>query len=49
MGDRGFDLIDSGIPGDRDALYFLGENPFFSSWGAFFWFKCNCTYTKEIM
>jgi hypothetical protein len=25
LGDRGFVLIDSGIPGDRDALYFFEE------------------------
>jgi hypothetical protein len=25
MGDHGFVLIDSGIPGDRDALFFFEE------------------------
>jgi hypothetical protein len=35
MRDRGFVLIDSDIPGDRDALYFLRERkPFFP--GTFF-------------
>jgi hypothetical protein len=29
MGDHGFVLIDSGIPGDRDALYFLQEKKHF--------------------
>jgi hypothetical protein len=31
MGDHGFVFIDSGIPGDGDALYFFEEKiPFFS-------------------
>jgi hypothetical protein len=29
MEDRDFVLIDSGIPGDRDALYFLQEKKHF--------------------
>jgi hypothetical protein len=44
--DRVFVLIDSGMPGDRDALYFLREiNPFFPFIGNIVWLKCTCTYT----
>jgi hypothetical protein len=37
MGDHGFVLICSAIPGDRDALYFLQERkPIFSFLGNIF-------------
>jgi hypothetical protein len=49
MGDHGFVLICSGIPGDRDALYFLQERkPIFSFLGNIFWLKCNYTHTKKL-
>jgi hypothetical protein len=31
MGDHGFVLIDRGIPGDQDALYFFEEKKLFFS------------------
>jgi hypothetical protein len=49
MGDHGFVLICSGIPGDCDALYFLQEEkPIFSFLGNIFWLKCNYTHTKKL-
>jgi hypothetical protein len=49
MGDHGVVLIYSGIPGVRDALYFLQEKKtkIFSFLRNIFWLKCNYTRIKK--
>jgi hypothetical protein len=50
MGDNGIVLIDSSIPGDRDALYFFEEKKktfCFLFYGTFFGLNCKCTCTKK--